>query len=129
MIKTLFSASAIVLTLCAPALAQPTPAPAPIVAAKPLELQLTVKAGTATRTHQLVISEDTCGTVQEKTRDFEDEIRVCSVVKRDGVRLEASWKVREKLTEYHVSWTSAVARGGSVEVGHQGGVRFTLAMK
>jgi hypothetical protein len=127
MIKTLFSASAIVLTLGAPALAQP--APAPIVAAKPLELQLTVKAGTSTRTHQLVISEDSCGRVQEKTRDFEDEIHVCSIVKRDGARLEANWKVREKMTEYHVSWTSVVARGGTVEVGRQGDVRFTLAVK
>ena len=125
--KTLLSSTALVLTLCAPALAQPVPAP--VVTAPPMKLELTVKVGTATRTHQLVISEDSCGRVQEKTRDFEDEIQVCSVVKREGPRLEASWKVRAKMTEYMVSWTAAVARGGTVETGSADGARFTLAMK
>ena len=132
MIKTLFSASAIVFTLCAPAIAQPAPAPTPApapVASPPMNIDLTVRVGTETRTHRIVISDDSCGHVQAKARDFEDDIRVCSVVKRDGSRLEASWKVRAKQTEYQVSWTAAVAKGGTVETGSPDGARFTLAMK
>ena len=54
---------------------------------------------------------------------------MCSVLKRDGARLEASWRVRAKQTEYQVSWTAAVAKGGTVETGSPDGARFTLAMK
>lgn len=132
MIKSLLSASSIVFTLCAPALAQPAPAPttAPApVASPPMNIDLTVRVGTETRTHRIVISEDSCGHVQAKARDFEDDIRVCSVLKRDGWRLEASWRVRAKVTEYQVSWTAAVAKGGTVETGSLDGARFTLAMK
>jgi len=132
MIKTLVSASALVFTLCAPALAQPAPkpgGPAPIVAEPPMKLELTVKVGTETRTHQLVVSADSCGHVQAKARDFEDDIRVCSVTRRDGAVLEASWKVRAKMNEYLVTWTAAVARGGIVETGSLDGARFTLAVK
>ena len=125
MIKTLLSSSAIVLTLCAPALAQP----APVVASPPMKIDLTVKVGSETRVHQIVVSDDSCGHVQAKTRDYEDDIHVCSVMKRDGARLEASWKVRAKLTEYNISWTAAVARGGTIETTSADGARFTLAMK
>ncbi len=127
MIKTLATASALVFILCAPALAQPTP-PAPVAVA-PMKLELTVKVGAETRVHQVVISDDSCGSVQAKARDFEDEIRVCSVNKSSGPRLEASWKIRTKLTEYNVSWTAAVARGGTVEASSADGAKFTLAMK
>ena len=127
MIKTLLSSTAIVSTLFAPALAQP--APAPVIAAPPMNLELTVKVGTETRVHTLVLSEDRCGHVQAKSREFEDDIRVCSVVKRDGTQLEASWRVREKLTQYQVTWTAAVARGGTVEASSAGGARFMLALK
>lgn len=133
--KTLLSSTALVLTLCAPALAQPAPpakpapAPAPVVSAPPMKLELTVKVGTETRIHQLVISDDSCGHVQAKARDYEDDIHVCSFLRRDGSRIEASWKVRAKLTEYQISWTAAVAPGGKVETGTIDGARFTLAMK
>lgn len=123
MIKTLLSASAIVFTLCAPALAQPVPA------APPMNLELTVRIGTETRVHKLVISEDSCGHVQAKARDFEDDIRVCSVIKRGAPQLDASWKVRDKLTEFQVSYSAVVARGGTVEASSAGGARFTIAMK
>lgn len=126
MLKTLASASALVFILCAPALAQPVPAPA--VAAPPMKVELTVKVGTEKRVHQVVLSDESCGSVHAKSRDFEDEIRVCSVTKQSGTRVEASWKVREKLTEYHVSYTTVVARGGTVDaLAH--GATFTLAMK
>ena len=132
MIKTLLSSSALVFILCAPALAQPAArpvAPAPVVASPPMKIDLTVKIGTQTRVHQIVVSDDSCGHVQAKTRDYEDDIRVCSVTKRDGSRLDASWKVRSKLTEYTMSWTAAVARGGTVDTTSADGARFTLAMK
>ncbi|MBA3455565.1 MAG: hypothetical protein H0T42_20900 [Deltaproteobacteria bacterium] len=125
--KTLLSASAIVFGLGVPALAQP--APAPNGSAPPMKIDLTVKVGTETRVHQIVVSDDSCGSVHAKARDFEDEIRVCSNMKRDGLRLEASWKVRAKTAEYHVSWTAAVARGGTVETSSADGARFTLAVK
>ncbi len=125
MIKTLLSASAIVFTLCAPALAQP----APVVASPPMKIDLTVKVGTETRVHSIVVSDDSCGHVQAKTRDYEDDIRVCSVLKRDGARLDVSWRVRAKQTEYTMSWMAAVARGGTVDTTSADGARFTLAMK
>jgi len=129
MLQTFASASALVFILCAPALAQPVPPPAPpVVAAPAMKVELTVKVGTEKRVHQVVLSDESCGTVHAKSRDFEDEIRVCSVSKRTGTRVEASWKVREKLTEYHVTYTAAVAPGGTVDA-FTHGATFTLAMK
>ena len=133
MIKTLLSASAMVFTLCAPALAQPVPAPgpvapAPVVAKPPMKIELTVKVGTETRVHQIVVSEDSCGHVQANARTYEDDIRVCSVMNHNGSRLEATWRVRAKMTEYKMSWTAAVARGGTVDTTSADGARFTLAM-
>jgi hypothetical protein len=132
MIKTLLSASAIVFTLCGPALAQPVmvkPVPAPIVTAVPVKLELTVKAGNDTRTHQLVIPEDSCGTVQEKAVDHEDTIRVCSIIRPTGMKLEVDWAVRTGPNEYRSSWGAFVTRGTTLDVGRSGGVRFTLAIK
>jgi hypothetical protein len=123
MIKPLLSAGVLVLTLCAPALAQPAKTAVP-----PMNLELTVVVGTETRLHKLVIADDSCGHVQAKARDFEDDIHVCSVTRGDGPRLEASWHVRDKTTEYTLSWTAAVARGGSIEA-FPAGAKFTLAMK
>ncbi len=136
MLKTLAAASTLVFLLCAPAIAQPAPSPAPspsparptVVAAPPMKVELTVKVGTEKRIHQVVLSDESCGAVHAKARDFEDEIRVCSVTSRSGTRVEASWKVREKATEYHVTYTAAVARGGTVDAFAHGAM-FTLAMK
>jgi hypothetical protein len=133
MIKTLPSASAIVFTLCAPALAQPAvapkPAPAPLVSAVPIKLDLTVKVGNDTRTHQLVIPEDSCGTVQDKATDHEDTIRVCSIIRPTGMKLEVDWSVRTGSSEYRTNWGAFVTRGTTLEVGRAGGVRFTAVIK
>jgi len=138
MLKTLSAASALVFILCAPALAQPTPAPvaapkpvaAPrlVVAAPPMRVELTVKVGNEKRVHQVVVSDESCGTVHVKSRDFEDQIHVCSVSKQSGTRLEANWRVRDKANEYQLTYTAAVAPGGSVDT-FTHGATFTLAMK
>ncbi|MDB4962114.1 MAG: hypothetical protein JWP01_2113 [Myxococcales bacterium] len=132
MIKTLLSASAIVFTLCAPALAQPVapkPAPAVIVTAVPVKLELTVKVGAETRTHQLVIPEDSCGTVQDKAAAYEDTIRVCTILRPTGMKLEVDWSVRTGPNEYRTSWGAYVTRGTTLDVGRTGAARFTLAIK
>lgn len=111
--------------LLAPSVSLANPAPP-----RPLKLQLTVKHTAATRTHQLLLLDQSCGAVKEKSATHEDEIDVCAEAVQGDLRLRVQWFVRQGPSEYRTKWESVVARkGGTIEVGRVGGTRLTLQMQ
>ncbi len=126
MMKTLISSSVVVALLSSAALAQPAPAqPAPAASYK---LKLAVTDGSDNRTFELVLLDDSCGSIEERQGDRLDEIKLCAHATPQGARLEARWKLRSKTLEHEVSYQAVVARGKTVEVGRTNGARFTLTL-
>jgi hypothetical protein len=130
--KLLVSSSLACLLLTAPALADPPPpppAPPPALAMSPVHVQLSVKAGADTRTHELVISDQGCGTVKEKSSTYEDDIRVCSRVATTGLLIETEWFTHFGQVEYRNRSETVLARkGGSSEIGRAGGIRLAIKL-
>ncbi len=131
------SSSLLVLTLCAPALANPAKVaapPAPPAAParhvqQPLQLQLTVAAGAQTRVHDVAVFDSGCNRVDDKGVGYEDEINVCTRPAPHGVFVEVAWRTRNGASEYRTSSGAVVTRkGGRLEVGRSGGTRFTLQL-
>ncbi|HEY5939154.1 MAG TPA: hypothetical protein VIU61_31095 [Kofleriaceae bacterium] len=113
------------LALCAPNVSLANPPPQ-----RQLKFQLTVKHTAATRTHQLLLLDRTCGSVKEKSATHEDDIDVCAEAVQGDLRLRVQWFVRQGPSEYRTKWESVVAKkGGTVEVGRVGGTRLTLQMQ
>ncbi len=109
------------------AAAQPTPAQPPQPPMQSVRFSLTVKSGADTRTYELVMSDRGCGTVEEKAAAYADDVRVCSVPAPNGLSLEIEGMTRAGATEYRQRAQVVLARkGGSVEVGRTGGMRFAL---
>lgn len=127
MLKTLLSSSILVAVLCAPALAD-TPKPAPATTPSPMRVQVKVTDGAEQRTYELALLADGCSTVEEKSGDRFDEVKLCARDAPNGVRLGASWKLRGKLIEHSSSFETVVAKGKSVEVGRDKGARLTLTL-
>ncbi len=125
MIKMLLTSSLAVALLCGPALAQPAPAPAQPT---PYKFKLAVTDGSDNRTFELVLLDDSCGSVQERQGDRVDEIKLCARATPAGARLEAHWKLRSKTVEHEVSYQTVVAKGKTVEVGRTSGARFSLTL-
>jgi len=110
------------------AAAQPAPAPAPTRApAQSVRIALAIKAGTDVRAHEIVISDHGCGHVKEKTAQYEDDVRICSVPTTNGISIEVEGFVRAGATEYRQKSEVIVARkGASFEVGRTNGMRFAV---
>ncbi|CAN5849233.1 hypothetical protein BH11MYX3_BH11MYX3_07840 [soil metagenome] len=126
MMKTLISSSLVAALLCGTALAQPAPAqPAPRT---PYKFKLAVTDGSDSRTYELVLLDDSCGSVEEHQGDRADEIKLCAHASPQGARLEAHWKLRSKTLEHAVNYEAVVAKGKTVEVGRTNGARFTLTL-
>jgi hypothetical protein len=106
--------------------AQPAPAPPP-APAQSVRLTLAIKAGNDVRTHELVISDRGCGVVKEKSPQYEDDVRICSVPTANGIAIEIEGFVRAGSTEYRQKSEVIVARkGASFEVGRTNGMRFAV---
>lgn len=111
--------------LLAPTVSLANPAPQ-----RQLKLQLTVKHTAATRTHQLLLLDHSCGAVKEKSATHEDDIDVCTEVVHGQLRLRVQWFVRQGPAEYRIKWESIVAtKGGQFEVGRVGGTRLALQLQ
>jgi hypothetical protein len=121
MTKTLLSASVLTTLLCGAALANPPPPAASV------RLTITVTSSAGVRSYDLLIGENGCGTVQEKAASYEDEVRVCSVVASNGLRVELEGKTRAGASEYRSKSEMVLARkGATAQIGRTGGVRFTV---
>lgn len=115
---------ALALVLAGTAVAQPAPPPA--APRTPYKLKLAVTDGTDNRTYELVLLDDSCGTVEERAGDRRDEIKVCAHASPQGARLGVAWKLHTKALDHEVSYEAVVAKGAPVEVGRKNGARFTL---
>jgi len=107
------------LALAAPAYAQPVPR-------TPYKLQLAVTDGADKRTFELVLLDDSCGSVQERVGERRDEIKVCAHASPQGARLGVEWKLHTKTLDHEVTYEAVVAKGNAVEVGRTNGARFVL---
>ncbi|MEJ7598794.1 MAG: hypothetical protein WKG01_12875 [Kofleriaceae bacterium] len=105
-----------------PSLANPAPQ-------LPMKFTLSVQQGAATRTHQLLLLDQSCGSVSEKSASHEDMIDVCADLVQGEIRLRVTWAVRQGPSEYKTKWESLVARKGLVEVGRVGGTRLKLEVQ
>jgi hypothetical protein len=123
---------ALVAMLCVPALAD-TPRASPLPpspSVQPLQVRLTVKTGTDTRTHEVAVFDQGCNRVQDKSSAYEDDINLCTRPATQGVLVEVSWQTRSGPNEYRTSSATVMPRkGGTFEVGRTGGTRFTLQMQ
>lgn len=143
MMRTLTMASILTCLLCSPALAQPSPPAAPpprapsappppgrvLIPAQSVRVALSIKVGADVRTHQLVISDEGCGLVKDRTAAYEDEVRICSRPAANGLLVEIDGTTRAGLAnEYRTRSEVVLARkGGAIEIGRAGGVRYALS--
>ncbi len=127
MLKRLLSSSIALVVLCGPALAD-TPKPAPATATSSMRVRVQISDGAEQRTYETTLLADGCSTVEEKSGDRLDEVKLCARDAPNGVRLGASWKLRGKLIEHNASFEAVVAKGKSVEVGREKGARLTLTV-
>ena|SRR5688572_13804560 len=131
--NTLLLSAVATFLLCGPALADPSakqPAPPGADPVRMLRLTLVVRAGTDARTHELAISDQGCGSIQDKTTGYEDQIRVCSRSTASGLLLDTDWSTRTGSTEYRTRAELLLARtGGTGEVGRTGGHRLALTVR
>ena len=121
---TKLMASAIVVLLCAPALADPTaPIVAPPVPARTqLNLQVAITDGNIVRTHQLFMVGDDCSEVTDEQVDHVDEIRACAHPSGGGLEVRIEWKARTGLdtpraSTSHGKSSLLVARGVTYPIG------------
>jgi hypothetical protein len=124
MVKPLLSSSVLLFFLCGPALADTKPAPP----ASAMRVQVKVTDGADQRTYEMSLVTDGCSTVEERSGDRLDEVKLCARDAANGVRLGASWKLRGKLVEHNSTFEAVVAKGKSVEVGRDKGVRLQLTL-
>lgn len=124
--KTLITAALAVSLLAGPALAQPAPAqPAPRT---PYKFKLAVTDGSDNRVYELVLLDDSCGSVEERVGDRHDEVKVCAHLAPQGARIGVAWKLHTKTLDHEVNYEAVVAKGKAVEVGRTNGARFTLTL-
>ncbi len=117
--------TALLLTCVLAAAARAQPAPPSV---QTVRLSLTIKSGTDTRTHELVITDDSCGSIKEQRAGaYEDEVTICTNPTATGIKLHLEGKTRNGTTEYQQRSQVVIARrGGKVEVGRINGMRFAL---
>jgi hypothetical protein len=134
MMKHFVSSALVLATIGALAVADPPKAPpntpALSMTLQPLQIKLTVKSGSDTRTHELAIFDQGCNRVEEKGAAYEDDINVCTRPGPQGIFVEVSWRTRNGTSEYRTNSGTVIARkGGTFEVGRVNGTRFTLQMQ
>ncbi len=123
---TLMSSALALILLGGAALAQPAPAqPGPRT---PYKFKLAVTDGTDNRVYELVLLDDSCGSVEERAGDRRDEVKVCAHLAPQGARIGVAWKLHTKTLDHEVNYEAVVAKGKTVEVGRTNGARFTLTL-
>jgi len=127
MLNKMLLAGCLLACLDGSAWAQPAPTPPSPPPSQSVRLSLAIKAGAEVRTHELVISDRGCGVVKDKSPQYEDDVRICSVPLTNGLSIELEGFTRAGATEYHQRSQVIVARkGGSFEVGRTNGMRFAV---
>jgi hypothetical protein len=120
----LFTASAfVVLTLCAPALADSGPPARPAS----LHIRFVVRTGTAARIHDVIVAADQrCASASEKLSDHEDQITVCT---SGESRLDIDWFTRSSASEYRSKASLVIERGTTSELGSGTGPRLAVTVQ
>ena len=123
--KALVIASLVTALSAGPALANTIAPPSPPPAQAPFSLQLVVAHGSVHQTYQLRLS-DSCGSLEDKSPDWETRVKVCVINTSQGTKLSLDGGLRTNNVEYRTSFESTVQRGARIDVGRAGGVRFAV---
>jgi hypothetical protein len=123
----LFAGSAVVLlSLCAPALADSAPPPRAGPPAS-INIHFVVRTGAAARTHDVIVTADhRCAQASEKVSDHEDEIMVCA---SGEAQLDIDWRTRSGSSEYRSKASLVVERGKTAELGSGTGPRLAVTIQ
>jgi hypothetical protein len=116
--KTLAASSVVLLTLCAPALAD---APA-----EDLKIRFALRDTTTTHLDVIVGAATRCATASEKHADRELQLSVCLT---DAAHVEVTWSTRSAWGEYHSTSSVPVAHGAVAELGSANGPRLTVTVQ
>lgn len=138
--KLLLVAGSILFLLCGPAaFAAPAPAPTtpttptpptpPPTPTPPVHVELTVSDGATTRTHELVLPEEGCGSVREKATNRDDKIRICLVRLAGRPKVDIQWYLRVGAKEYETTSITDFARGARFELGRRGAAQLTVVTR
>lgn len=120
--KALVTASFVTALSAGPALANTIASPP---AQNPFSLQIVVAHGSVHQTYQLRLS-DSCGSLEDKSPDWETRVKVCVINTSQGIKLSLDGGLRTNTIEYRTNFESTVQRGARIDVGRAGGVRFAV---
>lgn len=105
------------LTLCAPALAEPP--------RDDLKIRFALRDTTTTHFDVMVGAGNPCATASEKHPDREVQLRACMT----DAHLEVVWSTRSAWGEYSSTSSLPIARGTSAELGSANGPRLTVTVQ
>lgn len=120
--KTFATSALLLLTLCAPALADTAQPPR-----SQLKIRFSVKEGASARDFTVVLPSDgPCASATQKAPDHEIDIRACP---SHDAHLMLDWRVRGPSGEYHSTSSIPFERGTTAELGTTTGPRLTVAIE
>ena len=120
--KTFAAASAILFTLCAPALADP----APPGRSESFKVRFTLR-DTATRTFDVVVgAASPCATASQKLSDAEVELHACVSAR---AQLDVTWFNRSSSGEYRSTSSLPFVHGATAELGTTSGPRLVVEVQ
>jgi hypothetical protein len=119
--KTFGTITALLLSLCAPALAGD--------AGNPIGVKVAVSVGSDHRVYELSLVENRCAQTHVKSADRDDTIDVCAESAQAGktdVRLDMSWSTSQRTTERRGKTSIVLARGATTTVSAVDGFRVEV---
>jgi len=120
--KTSAAFALVLLSFCAPALADPAP-PAP----ESVAVRFAVHDGTATRRFTVIVGvRHPCATASERRADHYLELKACASI---DSQLDVEWLARSSAGEYRSTSSIPLVHGATVELGSESGPRLEVAIQ
>ena len=116
--KTLAASTAVLVTLCAPALAEP--------AKDDLKIRFALRDTTTTHFDVMVGASNPCATASEKHPGREIQLRACLT---DAAHIDVAWSTRSAWGEYSSTSSVPVAHGTIAELGSARGPHLTVTVQ
>jgi hypothetical protein len=116
--KLLAASTIVLVTLCAPALAEPPRAD--------VKIRFALRDTTTTHFDLMIGAANPCATANEKHPDREVQLRACMT---DAGHLDVVWSTRSAWGEYSSTSSLPIARGTNAELGSANGPRLTVTVQ
>jgi hypothetical protein len=118
--KTLAASAIVLVTLCAPAIAEPTAPP------DSLKIRFVLRDTTTTHFDVIVGAAERCATANAKHPEREIQLRACLT---DDAHLKVEWFTRSSWGEYRSTSSVPAVRGATAELGSANGPRLTVTVQ